>query len=50
MNVAEVRAEMDRILQWLVPVAESTTYCMLYLIKWMIYTPEIPLQITSLEF
>ncbi|XP_021317102.1 uncharacterized protein LOC8079731 isoform X2 [Sorghum bicolor] len=25
MNVAEVRAEMDRILQWLVPVAESTT-------------------------
>jgi hypothetical protein len=33
MTVAEVRAEMASILWWLVPVAESTTYFMLYLIN-----------------
>uniref|UniRef100_A0A453L9F6 DUF668 domain-containing protein n=1 Tax=Aegilops tauschii subsp. strangulata TaxID=200361 RepID=A0A453L9F6_AEGTS len=38
MTVAEVRAEMDRVLRWLVPAAESTRYFVqvlqFYLAEW----------------
>jgi hypothetical protein len=40
--VAEARAEMDKVLQWIVPAAESTRYFMqvLYLRKITSYVTE----------